>query len=163
MRREYLNRLVWPSLIILIFFIVDRLLKNLFLEKLASERFYFFGEWIGFALQKNEGISYSIPMTNWLIVPITFIIILVLIFITIRIVKKNEWNYLSPLLLIIVGAFSNFIDRLIHGFVIDMVMIGKWLTFNIADVMIIVGAIWLILVYFKKHNLTKQKNIDSLN
>jgi len=157
------TKLVWPSSVILIFFVIDRILKNLFLEKLSSKRISIFGDWFGFAFQKNEGISYSIPLNGWLVIVITSVIIFVLVFIIIRIVRKKEWNYYSPLLLIILGAFSNLLDRLRYEYVVDMVNIGQWLTFNIADLMILVGALWLIIVYLSRNKLTNNKNIDSLN
>lgn len=49
--------------------------------------------------------------------------------------KKKGW----PWELIIGGGLSNLIDRLVRGGVVD----GPW-GFNLADVAIIVGSLWLI-------------------
>jgi signal peptidase II len=38
------------------------------------------------------------------------------------------------------GALGNLADRLIHGAVVDFVSLGRWPTFNLADVAIVGGA-----------------------
>jgi signal peptidase II len=51
---------------------------------------------------------------------------------------------IMPASLIIAGGIGNMIDRLWHGHVIDMFAIGP-VFFNIADIGIVVGCIWLTL------------------
>ncbi len=43
--------------------------------------------------------------------------------------------------LIIGGAAGNLADRLIHGFVIDIIDVGFWPVFNLADASITIGAL----------------------
>ena len=50
--------------------------------------------------------------------------------------KKRGW----PWQLIIGGGFSNLVDRVIRGGVVD----GRW-GFNLADTAIMIGSLWLIL------------------
>ncbi|MCG8572604.1 MAG: signal peptidase II [Spirochaetes bacterium] len=57
-----------------------------------------------------------------------------------------------PLALIISGAFGNLIDRIIRGGVVDFVdMYYKdfhWPTYNLADLYMVIGAIWLMITVF---------------
>lgn len=53
----------------------------------------------------------------------------------------DRWQSPSPLgsRLLIIGALGNLLDRMIHGFVIDFISIGRFPVFNIADICITVG------------------------
>jgi signal peptidase II len=53
----------------------------------------------------------------------------------------DRWESPSPLgsRLLIIGALGNLLDRMIHGFVIDFISIGRFPVFNIADICITVG------------------------
>ncbi|MDO9573693.1 MAG: signal peptidase II, partial [Candidatus Contubernalis sp.] len=58
------------------------------------------------------------------------------------------------LTLIIAGALGNLIDRVRFGYVIDFLDFGFWPVFNIADMALVVGAVFFIYQYitynFKK-------------
>ncbi len=43
------------------------------------------------------------------------------------------------------GGLGNFIDRLLHGFVIDFIHIRGWPVFNVADILLVVGVFLLLL------------------
>ena len=65
------------------------------------------------------------------------------------VIKKDKPPILKlVLVLLFAGAFSNAIDRIFYGFVVDFISI-KWFefpTFNIADMAIVIGAV-LAVVY----------------
>jgi signal peptidase II len=56
--------------------------------------------------------------------------------------------------LIIGGAVSNLIDRLVHGAVADFFLFHlggfEWYVFNLADVWIVAGAVGLVLAWFRE-------------
>ena len=58
------------------------------------------------------------------------------------------------LFIIIGGALSNILDRLIHGYVIDFISIHYnkfyWPAFNLADIYITIGILMIIFNIFKK-------------
>lgn len=58
--------------------------------------------------------------------------------------------------LILGGALGNVIDRIIHGYVIDFILLyyqdWQWPAFNLADSAICLGVVLLIPTLFKKHN-----------
>ena len=73
--------------------------------------------------------------------------------------RERERNLLlaSALALVLGGAVGNLADRLMHGFVIDFLLLhyGGWTfpAFNVADIAITMGAILLILdsLLFNRH------------
>jgi signal peptidase II len=48
--------------------------------------------------------------------------------------------------LVVAGAAGNVIDRVMRGYVIDFIHVRLWPVFNVADVLIVAGAILLALV-----------------
>jgi len=69
-------------------------------------------------------------------------------------IKKGASRYeLVGLALMILGAISNIVDRFSHGFVVDYLLLRYFTVFNLADVMICLGAIILI---YKNLNKPKQ-------
>ena len=72
---------------------------------------------------------------------------------------------LLGLSLIILGALSNLLDRLIFGYVIDYINIFIWPVFNLADAMIVVGIIFYIIdkYFIKKDKLIAIIKADDEN
>ena len=48
------------------------------------------------------------------------------------------------LLLILAGAAGNYLDRVVRGYVVDFIYVRHWPVFNVADVLVVVGAALLI-------------------
>jgi lipoprotein signal peptidase len=94
----------------------------------------------------NADISWNIAIPNyvfWLFWTMAIVLLLFLLF-------KNPATHKSIfIILILAGAFSNIIDRINYGCVIDFIDLKLWPVFNLADVFIISGAI-LLLVKWKK-------------
>ena len=55
-----------------------------------------------------------------------------------------------PLLLILAGGIGNLADRVFRGAVVDFIDLKIWPSFNLADSMLAVGAVWLIIAYTSK-------------
>lgn len=96
--------------------------------------------WLTFELVHNRGISFGTFSQGgtWVIVVVATItvVLTVLLF----------WlapRYSFPLALIIAGSLGNLIDRLRFGFVWDFVTVPHYPTFNVADIAIAGGAVWL--------------------
>ena len=134
-------------------FILDRLVKvyllNFFLEnQLNSFRLNNFFEVV---LVWNKGVSYGLfPQQSYagqLI--IIFFSLIICVWIA-KFITNSDIRYRSiTLILILAGASSNMIDRLIYGAVADFfhfeIATYSWYVFNIADIYIVSGL--LILIY----------------
>lgn len=122
---------IFPSL--LIFFILDRLIKNilfikgnfLFLKFTFNPYFFFF-------LQNKI-----------LFFPLMIIFFLLFFFLVKSYQNKEFFNFLF-LSLIIIGGISNLLDRIFYGFVIDYFNFFSLFTFNLSDIMIFLGVIILV-------------------
>jgi len=78
------------------------------------------------------------------------IIIILLTAFLVRAYRQKELDVMAAFSLIIVGAISNFIDRLRYEYVIDMIVLTSWPVFNLADLMIMAGTAWLIIKVIRK-------------
>jgi signal peptidase II len=94
----------------------------------------------------NKGIAWGIKIPEvsfW----VFWLILIFLLFLFLY--KKGGHNNFFPFLLILSGAISNIIDRLALGCVIDFIDLGFWPIFNLADVFLVLGTIFLLVKYLK--------------
>ena len=129
------------SFLILIFFILDRILKYLAL----NDKIFFY---------KNKGIAFSINIPESIFLYFYIFIFLFLIFIIWHLIKAIQKKYLFEItgyLLIITGAISNLIDRIKFGFVFDYLNFYFFYN-NLADIMIVVGVALLIFCFINYKN-----------
>lgn len=91
----------------------------------------------------NSGGAFSLPLNNMLVAAFTALVLGVLIVI---LIKRGFDRVGLAVTSVILGAFSNFWDRILYGGVIDYLgfMIGNLpsSTFNLADIMIIGGLVY---------------------
>ena len=150
-------------LVVVTIFLLDRLSKIyvIFLDKkyLGSE--IFSSKYLNINLIWNEGIAFGLfsfnNQNNYNI--LTILILLVISAILFMIIKsKNHERY--GLLMILGGALGNVFDRIIYKGVPDFIdfHVGDfhWFVFNVADIFISIGVIYMILLeilsYKKKKN-----------
>ena len=139
------------SLVILIF-LIDRISKIyvIFLDNkfLGSE--IFSSKYLNITLIWNEGIAFGLLNIekNYLYNILTIFILTVIILILFMIIKTEGLKKFL-LLLILGGALGNIFDRIFYKAVPDFIdfHIGNfhWFIFNIADIFISVGVIFMIL------------------
>lgn len=123
--------------------------------KFMVEKHMFFGDTLsiidGFlhiTYVQNRGIAFGIFQGKVDIITIaTFVAIIGIVIYFLKNVKKSNFFEKSAYLFIISGAIGNVIDRVLRGYVIDMIDFrGIWsFVFNIADVYINIGVILLLL------------------
>ena len=127
--------------LIVIFFTIDRLLKFVLPPKSG---FFVFKNNIGLLYTKNQGIAFSLDCPNYILIPLIFLILSWLVYLSFKSFKKQQFYQLFCFSLIVAGAIGNLIDRLIYGYAIDYIKIFGWPVFNLSDIMITVGAGLLI-------------------
>jgi|APSaa5957512622_1039677.scaffolds.fasta_scaffold73535_2 signal peptidase II len=108
-----------------IFLIVDRLTKIL-----AVKGF--------FQLHKNNKIFFIEVDQKLVVVGVTFLLYILFSQLLISLRDNNKYTSLGYLL-ITLGGLSNIFDRIIYGYVIDMIPLISISVFNVADVMILFG------------------------
>lgn len=124
------RKILLLNVIALIFFILDRFIKNL----------YFFGQNFGFLkFQENPNFLYFFQgnFFYWLII----LIFIGLIFLVAKNYQQQKYLTVFSLSFIFIGGFSNFWDRLLYGFVIDYFNFLNLWTFNLSDIMILSGSL----------------------
>ena len=150
-------------LVVVTIFLLDRLSKIyvIFLDNkyLGSE--IFSSKYLNINLIWNEGIAFGLfsfnNQNNYNI--LTILILLVISAILFMIIKSKS-NERYGLLMILGGALGNVFDRIIYKGVPDFIdfHVGDfhWFVFNVADIFISIGVIYMILLeilsYKKKKN-----------
>lgn len=102
---------------------------------------------IQFALEENKGGAFGVGQNSTGSFIITNVIVLgtIIRFIILQLDKMDK-KTIVMLCLILAGGFSNLVDRLFRGYVVDFINMfpnAKFPIFNLADTYIIVG--WVVL------------------
>lgn len=90
----------------------------------------------------NMGISWGIELNQywfWLFWTLAIIFLLFLFF-------KFKSFFVT---IILAGAISNLVDRIFFGCVIDFIDLKFWPVFNLADIFIVLGSIFLLVRWRK--------------
>lgn len=151
------KKIILLNFLVFLFFMIDRLSKWLALNLLPREGVFVIPKTVGLILERNQGIAYSIPLSGAVLTLVLLIIIAILVFLLVRAYQKKELTIVFSLTLIIVGAFSNFLDRLHYNYVIDLITLTGWPVFNLADVMITAGVVIILLKMVRKKDLVINK------
>ena len=158
--KEYLNKKFYFNLsIILIIFFFDRITKK-FVIDLNQENFgqeIFSSQYLNINLIWNQGIAFGLFSfnENYIYNILTALIALVTLVILIMILKNDGFKRFS-LLMIMGGALGNLYDRIFFSAVPDFLdfHVGNfhWFIFNVADIFITIGVIFMILIEFIDNN-----------
>jgi signal peptidase II len=103
----------------------------------------------------NGRIAFFLHMPAWASALIMATVIVFLVRLLIQAYAQRQQLLLGALGLVFIGACSNLLDRLQHGFVIDFINVPFWSVFNLADVYIVLG---IIIVLFATRLDKKQKS-----
>lgn len=115
---------------------------------------------LNFTYTENRGIAFNIGSNGLPFVILISIALLAIIVIFIK--KKNQEidsKVLISLMLILAGGIGNLADRIIIGYVRDFIDVNlfNFPIFNIADVSVTLGVIFLIIILIKSL-FVKEKN-----
>ncbi len=134
------------------FFISDRYLKILALSLSANPPIKLINELFSFSFTANYYMAFSLPFSGLLLNLAIVLVICILIYYIIFLIKnrKGEKGNTIFLIIILLGAISNILDRFVYGYVVDYLELRYFTVFNLADAMISFGALMLILKNLKK-------------
>ena len=92
---------------------------------------------------QNTGASFGMLQgSNALLAWISIIVIGIIM----TNVKKITKEYALPIIILVSGILGNLIDRILRGFVVDMIDFKWWPVFNIADMLIVISVVWIIIL-----------------
>ena len=101
---------------------------------------------LDFTYVQNRGAAFSLFQSSQLITVILPVITMVAgVIFLLHLRKKKERLAELGVLLIMSGGIGNLIDRTVMGFVTDMISVGSFPVFNVADICVTVGCAVLIL------------------
>ena len=152
MKNEKIKKIIIGFLIVLFFFFLDRITKILILniaEETGKVDIYI-NSFLNFYLVWNSGIGFGLLSfdDNYVYNSITVLIILInLIIVYLIYIEKGQKSYF--LLIILGGSLGNLFDRLYYNAVPDFIDLNykgfHWFIFNVADIFITIGIMFLIL------------------
>ena len=151
------------SLLVFSIFLLDRLSKIyvIFLDNKFFGSEIFSSKFLNISLIWNEGIAFGLLSFNEKIFYnlLTFIILVITLIIFFMVLKSYGLKKYS-FLMILGGALGNVYDRIFYGAVPDFIdfHIGNfhWFIFNVADIFITLGVIFMIIIEITGNNKNKK-------
>jgi len=125
-----------PSHLLVSFFSLGLFLIDRFFKIIAIGH-----HWSRLGYYENTGIAFSLAISRPYLAVILIGVLAWFIY-----EYSRQRHHCDPLFelgfyLVIGGLFSNLLDRLLYGFVVDYFALDTGLIFNLADMMILVGAL----------------------
>ncbi len=148
---------------IVIFFVLifaDILSKYFVKNNLVLNQSIEINDFLYFVYIQNFGVSFGLfagSIPYYLLIIIGLLIVILIIYL--MYLSKNALEK-SAYFIIIIGALSNILDRLINTFVVDFILLRYesfyWPAFNLADIYITIGIIMLIISFLNNKKLTNE-------
>ena len=156
---------IYSMLIVIIIFFIDRISKNMIINyQEENDNVVYINDFINLDLVWNTGIGFGLLSSNSDLIYnlLSLLIFLIIIFLIYLVFKANSIDK-TLFSIVIGGAIGNFYDRIVYFAVPDFIDIHyqniHWFTFNIADIFISIGIIFLILKDF----FLKNEKINKIN
>lgn len=134
-----IKKLFRLNVIILIFFILDRILKTIALKGVVKKFFF-----LKFSFFSNQNIALGIPLSGIFLYFLLTVIILLVVLMLVKAYRKEKTVDVFSWTMILAGAFSNVFDRFKYGSVVDYFNLSFFTVFNLADAMIFIGVVILV-------------------
>ncbi len=141
------------STIIFSIFLLDRLSKLyiIYLDKINNGSEIYQSKFLNIYLIWNEGIAFGLfSLNDEYFYNILTLIIFIVIIVILYLVTKNKGFKRYSLVLILGGAIGNLFDRIFYNAVPDFIdfHIGNfhWFIFNVSDIFISIGVIFMIIL-----------------
>ncbi|MBO6782109.1 MAG: signal peptidase II [Alphaproteobacteria bacterium] len=140
----------WALVFVIVLIVADQILKQVMLSLVFfPPRIIEVTGFFNLVPVWNTGVSFGLlgdsSTSRWVLVVVALVIVAVLV---VWLVRAGGGIVAFALALVIGGALSNVIDRVIYGAVIDFIDIHgfgfHWPAFNLADTTIVVGTALLL-------------------
>lgn len=149
MRRNFFQKnFISAALVFFLFFIIDRLSKQLALKTLSQG--FFISPGVGLELHLNKGIAFSLSLPTWFLYLLLIIVFFGLIFWLVKLLRNKKTVQAFLVAGVLLGGFSNLLDRIYQGAVVDFIRFYFLPVFNLADIYIILAILGLVIFHFKE-------------
>ena len=145
--------------LIFIIFLLDRISKIyvIYLDNKFFGSEIFFSKYLNITLIWNEGIAFGLlSFDEKFFYNVLTILILVIILIIFFMITKSDGFKKYSLLMILGGALGNVFDRIFYRAVPDFLdlHVGSfhWFIFNVADIFITIGVLFMVVIELKNKN-----------
>ena len=143
------------SSFVLLIFLLDRISKIYvtYLDKEFLGSKIFSSKYLNINLVWNDGVAFGLlSFDQESLYNLLTILIILIIFFILRMILKSSGLYQFALIMILGGALGNVFDRILYKAVPDFIdfHVGNfhWFIFNIADIFITLGVIFMIMLEF---------------
>lgn len=123
--------------------ILDSVLKYFALRQLPEEGSLLHPGIFALAIHRNPGIAFDLEFSMPIIIILSIIIGGILAYIGIKNFKDRPKVSVFAFA-VVLGATGNLLDRIIHGFTVDYIVILGRSVINLADLVIVAGVIGLL-------------------
>jgi signal peptidase II len=142
-QRIYLVMLGTAALVALI----DHITKWIVASHLALGQQIWPGSFVSIDHVENNGAAFSVlPQLHWLYLAVALVVSLYIVFFGYK--YGTTWYRQVLIGMILGGALSNGVDRLVEGSVVDFIDFHFWPVFNVADSCIVVAIVLLLVLSF---------------
>ncbi|MCO5219865.1 MAG: signal peptidase II [Thermomicrobiales bacterium] len=152
-REHHLRRFLWLVSLILGIALLDQLLKRAMIRLIGPDadqhRVEVLGRLFAFEYLENRGAAFGLfQSATALFAAVAIIAIGVGLFFVWRFAGR-DLPMAVAICLIVGGAMGNAVDRIVRGYVVDYVAVGRFWKFNLADACISVGAVLLFILLWR--------------
>tara|TARA_Y100000996_G_C22228137_1_gene522476 strand:+ start:137 stop:589 length:453 start_codon:yes stop_codon:yes gene_type:complete len=146
-------------LIFFLFIFLDFISKYFVKTNLVLNQIVELNQFLDLVYVQNYGVSFGLlsgVVSHWILIIIGLLIVLVIFYL--MTISKKKLEKLAYFV-IIIGAISNILDRIINTYVVDFISFHYknyyWPAFNLADIYITIGIIMIIVCIFIKSEENK--------
>ena len=178
-RIKKLKILIIPGIVLFVDQITKFIVKKTFV---LGESVEIIGNTVCLTYIENTGMAFGIKIGYTTFFTILSIFLTIFIFYYLHKIKEKNLIYRFPFSLILGGALGNLIDRIVYRKVIDFIDVDipnisiasfdlflfrtpeielfRWPIFNVADIAITIGIIFLLGLFYFKKDLFETKNVE---
>lgn len=132
-------------IITLVLLVADRVLKDLALRAFADRTLFLISDEVIFRLFRNHGIAFSLPFSGPAVWILTIGLLVAAAVLAGKALQRGRKDLAAAYGMFAAGAASNLFDRMAHGFTVDYLIFFSRSAVNLADGMIVLGAVLLLL------------------
>ena len=152
--------LLWGVVSVLV---IDFITKMLVVRGVIGEFTFINNVFYLTAYQQNDGIAFGIELARWLQILGSIVILMLLVHLCFDYVMRSRHSTVFGSFMlgaVLGGGLGNLIDRIIHGYVVDFIVLKPFPVFNVADIGITLGllVVFATIVLSSRSSGTETKN-----